>query len=281
MPIKQIDSGGNATYLHADQLGSTRLVTNISDTVVGTYTFDAYGTTSSRTGSASTPLQYAGQYLDVESGLYYLRARYYDPATAQFTAVDPLERVGGPLYGYAHDNPLNVSDPAGLLASPVVGPNCQSGSDIPDAVAAKKPDIKQFDAAVRACERIIGRQLTQDERRQLHEWIHDQDMTFEQMVEECVAMFGKKITGTQQSPAPWWWSPPYLPIPIPGLAWPTNVELPMVTFAHLRENRMPTSPSPHRMSPEIERLAIGVAGATFDGSVHGLGRRVQDCRRVV
>src|SRR5258708_31738398 len=76
IPIEQIDSSGNPTYLQVDQLGSTRLLTNNSGMVAGTYTFDPYGSTTSHTGAASTPLQYAGQYLDAETGLYYFRARY-------------------------------------------------------------------------------------------------------------------------------------------------------------------------------------------------------------
>ena len=41
------------------------------------------GTLTASTGTATTTLGYAGQYTDAESGLIYLRARYYDPATAQ------------------------------------------------------------------------------------------------------------------------------------------------------------------------------------------------------
>lgn len=81
LPVEQIDGSGNVTYFHADQLGSTRLLTNSSGGVVATYTYDAYGNTTAKTGTASTPLGYAGQYADLESGLIYLRARYYDPST--------------------------------------------------------------------------------------------------------------------------------------------------------------------------------------------------------
>ncbi len=43
--------------------------------------YDAYENLKSSTGSTSNPFQYAGQYTDSESGLQYLRARYYDPST--------------------------------------------------------------------------------------------------------------------------------------------------------------------------------------------------------
>ncbi len=100
-------------YLHLDQLGSTRLLTNTIGDVVGRYTFDAYGNTTAQTGASST-LQYAGQYTDAETGFQYLRARYFDPATGQFMTRDPLEILTREAYGYAGGNSLNVSDPSGM-----------------------------------------------------------------------------------------------------------------------------------------------------------------------
>jgi RHS repeat-associated protein len=55
-----------------------------------------------------------GQYTSSDTGLIYLRARTYDPATAQFLSVDPAEVVTRAPYTYASDNPLNRSDPTGL-----------------------------------------------------------------------------------------------------------------------------------------------------------------------
>jgi RHS repeat-associated protein len=54
-----------------------------------TLSYGAYVTPVTTTGTASTPLEYAGQYIEPETGLIYLRARSYDPATAQFTTRDP------------------------------------------------------------------------------------------------------------------------------------------------------------------------------------------------
>jgi hypothetical protein len=48
--------------------------------------------------------------------LIYLRARYYDPATAQFVSVDPRGEVSGVIYEYANDDPLATGDPTGLEA---------------------------------------------------------------------------------------------------------------------------------------------------------------------
>ncbi|MBJ7459019.1 MAG: hypothetical protein JHD02_07525, partial [Thermoleophilaceae bacterium] len=70
-PLEQISSSGAVTYLHHDQLGSTRLITSTTGAKVATYNFDPYGAQTAKTGTATTPLGYAGQYKDAESGLIY------------------------------------------------------------------------------------------------------------------------------------------------------------------------------------------------------------------
>jgi RHS repeat-associated protein len=113
-PLEQIsNSGETVTYLHHDQLGNTRLLTNTSGENVGTYSYTPYGTPT-HTGSATTPLQYTGQYTDPESGLVYLHARYYDPTTAQFITRDPYTASTGEPYAYASDDPINETDPTGF-----------------------------------------------------------------------------------------------------------------------------------------------------------------------
>lgn len=66
---------------------------------------------ASAVGSSVRP---AETYSDPETGFLYLRARYYDPATAQFLSPDPMFALTGERYGYAGNNPLNGSDPSGL-----------------------------------------------------------------------------------------------------------------------------------------------------------------------
>jgi RHS repeat-associated protein len=113
LPLEQVGSD-TALWFHHDQLGSTRLLTNPAGQVVATYAYTPYGSLSSSSGTASTPLLYAGQYRDAESGLYYLRARYYDPATAQFLTLDPAVAQTRSPYGYVDSDPLNGVDPTGL-----------------------------------------------------------------------------------------------------------------------------------------------------------------------
>jgi RHS repeat-associated protein len=112
--VEQINnSTGAVLYLHHDQAGSTRLLTGSTGKTEGSYSYSAYGTPE-HTGTATTPLGYDSQYTNSDTGLIYMRARVYDPATAQFLTVDPLEAITGAPYNYAMDNPLNRGDASGL-----------------------------------------------------------------------------------------------------------------------------------------------------------------------
>jgi RHS repeat-associated protein len=117
LPFEQINnSTGAVLYLHHDQAGSTRLLTGEKGEVTGSYTYGPYGAVQEHTGTATTPLGYDAQYTSPDTGLIYLRARTYDPATAQFLTVDPLNKLTRAPYNYANDNPLNESDPDGLFS---------------------------------------------------------------------------------------------------------------------------------------------------------------------
>ena len=96
-----------------DQLGSTVALTNSSGAVSGGYSYTSYGAVLTHTGTASTPIQYGDGYTDAETGLIYLHARYYDPATAQFLTIDPQLASTNEPYAYVNDNPLNLIDPLG------------------------------------------------------------------------------------------------------------------------------------------------------------------------
>jgi RHS repeat-associated protein len=116
LPVEQVNSDGSTLYYHQDQLGSTRALTDGSGSVDGSWQFDAYGNTvSSSVPSHPNPFLFAGQYQDSESGLYYLRARFYDPSLGQFIARDPVATVTRQPYSYVGDNPTNLTDPTGLF----------------------------------------------------------------------------------------------------------------------------------------------------------------------
>jgi RHS repeat-associated protein len=81
--------------------------------VTGTYSYGSYGAVTRHTGTVTTALQYDGQYTDAESGLQYLRARYYNPSTGQFVTLDPAIDTTYTPYSYASGNPVNADDPSG------------------------------------------------------------------------------------------------------------------------------------------------------------------------
>ncbi|HKM66805.1 MAG TPA: RHS repeat-associated core domain-containing protein [Candidatus Acidoferrum sp.] len=73
----------------------------------------------------TNPFQYTSRESDTETGLYYYRARYYDPQTGRFLAEDPFRFLAGPdFYSYVRNSPLSFIDPTGLQEYPnnFVGP---------------------------------------------------------------------------------------------------------------------------------------------------------------
>ncbi|WP_420129134.1 RHS repeat-associated core domain-containing protein, partial [Longimicrobium sp.] len=63
-------------------------------------------------------------------GLMYMRNRYYDPKTGQFTQMDPIGLAGGVnTYGFAEGDPISYSDPYGLSSEEYDCPPCGGGND--------------------------------------------------------------------------------------------------------------------------------------------------------
>ena len=134
------------TFLyHADGLGSITTLTDLSGNPVRSYTYDSFGRIVAQSGTLANFYTYTGRELDPESGLYYYRARYYDPTIGRFLNEDPLnmgtilrflqvarsvtsspsgtenilqELLSIPhhsnLFLYALNNPIILTDPLGL-----------------------------------------------------------------------------------------------------------------------------------------------------------------------
>ncbi len=106
---------GSPLYYHGDAQGSTRALTDSGGQLLSTYSYDPYGNALSSGTAEANPFLWQGQYQDPQSGLYYLRARWYDPATGQFLNVDPALAITQAPYAYANDDPVNNVDPSGLF----------------------------------------------------------------------------------------------------------------------------------------------------------------------
>ncbi len=116
---------GQSHFYHYDGQMSTRLLTDPAGQVTDRYSYDAFGRLISSVGSTPNVYQYTGERFDPNTGFYYLRARYYDPLTGQFTSMDPYEgKLHEPIslhkYLYVHANPINGIDPSGHFFSLVV-----------------------------------------------------------------------------------------------------------------------------------------------------------------
>ena len=111
-------TSSNAYWYLTDHLGSTRAVINNSGTVQDSIVYDAYGNITYQTPSPSTtPLYtYTGRELDVETGLQYNRARWYDPSTGRWISQDPMGFDAGDsnLYRYVANEPTLTIDASGL-----------------------------------------------------------------------------------------------------------------------------------------------------------------------
>lgn len=125
LPIA-MQRSGKLYFYHYNHLGSIESVTNSDGDVVEQYRYDPFGgvTVADGAGNAlpssqiDNPFFFAGQWRDSESGLYYMRHRYYSASLGRFTSRDPLEYVDGlNAYAYAMSNPVNFSDPLGLSTS--------------------------------------------------------------------------------------------------------------------------------------------------------------------
>jgi len=114
-PLVMLRSG-TTSYYQADGLGSLTSLSNTSGALVSTY--DSFGNLVASSGSLVNSFRYTGREFDTETGLYYYRARYYDPATGRFLSEDPAGLQGGPnRYAYALGTPTNLVDPSGRISS--------------------------------------------------------------------------------------------------------------------------------------------------------------------
>ena len=91
-----------------------------------TYIYDAFGNETEDNTTDENPFRYCGEYYDAESGLIYLRNRYYDPSVGRFISEDPV-KDGSNWYVYCANNPVMMIDPWGEDAYIIYDINGESG----------------------------------------------------------------------------------------------------------------------------------------------------------
>ena len=121
------DSTGTHSYVR-DALGSTLWLADGNGVPQTWYGYLPFGGTLSQGNTSANSFQYTGREND-GIGLYYNRARYYDPQLQRFVSEDPIGLNGGPnFYAYAGNGPTNFSDISGLCPLCFVMEGAEIGS---------------------------------------------------------------------------------------------------------------------------------------------------------
>jgi len=115
-PIARTDNRIPRTdYYTFDGLGSVSELTDSGQNIAEAYKYDSFGNLQTPPATGN-PYTYASREYDIETGLYFYRARYYDANVGRFLTSDPIRFEGGVnFYAYVTSNPINLIDPTGLI----------------------------------------------------------------------------------------------------------------------------------------------------------------------
>ena len=128
------DTSGARHFL-TDALGSTLGLTDSNGTVQTNYTYEPFGNTTVRGTTTTSSFGYTGREMD-GTGLYYYRARYYNPQFQRLISEDALGfDTGVNFYAYVQNNVVNLIDPLGL--GPTTNQQVQSQVPLPACQSAK------------------------------------------------------------------------------------------------------------------------------------------------
>ena len=136
---------GMVTYNDVDYFyvynlqGDVVALIDANGTQVVEYGYDAWGYPISKTGSLAAtigtlnPFRYRGYVYDEETGLYYLRSRYYNPEWKRFISADAILEKGTGVLGtnafvYCYNSPVRTVDSNGLEAIALTGPYVVPGA---------------------------------------------------------------------------------------------------------------------------------------------------------
>jgi RHS repeat-associated protein len=119
--LLNLKQGGNDyNYLYDGKGNVTALIDSTQSPVV-TYAYDPFGVRMKQVGTFEQPYQFSTKPYDPQTGLSNFDFRYYNAGLGRWMTRDPLgERGGINLYGFTLNNPLNWSDPYGLLSEVII-----------------------------------------------------------------------------------------------------------------------------------------------------------------
>jgi RHS repeat-associated protein len=115
---QELSGAWTPSFYGYDGGGNVRQLTNLSGAVTDSYEYDAYGNSFTVSGSTPNEMMYRGEQYDPDLGLYYLRARYYNPLAGRFMSRDPesgdqFDPKNLHKYLYAGGDPVDAVDPSG------------------------------------------------------------------------------------------------------------------------------------------------------------------------
>ncbi|MCU6795127.1 S8 family serine peptidase [Paenibacillus sp. WQ 127069] len=130
---RQDNTTAKSGYYFYNGHGDVVAIKDAAGNNINTYDYDIWGNVLSKTEGMNNPYRYTGEPQDDESGLIYLRARYYDPTVGRFISQDTVEGdLNNPLslnlYTYVQNNPLRYTDPSGHRTRKSSSENPQMGS---------------------------------------------------------------------------------------------------------------------------------------------------------
>ena len=108
--------GGTSIFYSFDRIGNLWTLDGTTKNQLGYADFTGFGSGVASAGM-STPLGFRGGngcQTDADTGLVLMGHRYYDPRTGRFISQDPAGS-GNNWYAYAGNNPVNKTDPSGLM----------------------------------------------------------------------------------------------------------------------------------------------------------------------
>nr|WP_255682838.1 RHS repeat-associated core domain-containing protein [Dyella sp. 2HG41-7] len=156
IPVANLDTQGTTSsiaYVTADQLGTPRAISDNNGNTEWSWAYqgNAWGEQSPASNGYTYNLRFAGQYYDVETGLYANGPRYFDAAKGGFDQADPMGQAGGiGLYVYVGDNPIGYVDPLGLQRTGEIDPKEAEALNTPETNAEVERLEREREEAARA-----------------------------------------------------------------------------------------------------------------------------------
>ncbi|MEC5032982.1 MAG: RHS repeat-associated core domain-containing protein [Oscillatoria sp. PMC 1051.18] len=122
-PFMRLDESGNPIYYLMDGMGTVIGLADGEGQEVADFDYDSFGNLRSGDGvddAMGGDFRFQGQWLESESGLYYFRARDYDPKNGLFLSRDPVDIIETEPesfnpYQFVYNNPHVFSDPTGMI----------------------------------------------------------------------------------------------------------------------------------------------------------------------